>query len=66
MIKSLTNQLHLTQFLYFYCMTEDKILEDYLAIFKEIVTDLEILELSTIKKIDLDFIVFVVRFIYVI
>ena len=46
MIKSLTSKLHLKQRLYSYCMIEGMSLEDHLTTFKEIVSDLENMEVK--------------------
>ena len=46
MTKSLTSKLHLKQGLYSHSMEEDTFLEEYLTTFKEIVADLEALEVK--------------------
>ena len=46
MMKSLTNKLHLNQRLYLHCMEEGTSLEEHLTTFKELVVDLETLEVK--------------------
>lgn len=46
MIKSLTSKLHLERCLYFYSVFEDTSIQDQLIIFKQIVADLETLEIK--------------------
>lgn len=55
MIKSLTSKLHIKQRLYSHRMTGDGSLEDHLAIFKEIIINLETLE-AKYNEEDLNFI----------
>lgn len=43
MTKSLKSKLHLKQMLYFHHMTKGGLFEDHLAVFKEIVADLQTL-----------------------
>lgn len=46
MTKSISSKLHLKQHLYSHHMTKNIFLENHLAIFKEIVVDLKILEVK--------------------
>ena len=46
MTKSLTSKLHLKQRLYSHCMAEGTSLEEHLTTFKEIVANLETLEVN--------------------
>ena len=50
MTKSLTNKLHLKQQLYSHRLSEGASLEDHLTTFKEIVSDLETLEVKYDKE----------------
>ena len=50
MMKSLTSKLHLKKRLYSHRMTKDMSLEEHLTIFKEIVADLETLEVKNEEK----------------
>ena len=46
MKKSLPSKMHLKQYLYFHRMVEGTSLEDHLTMFKDIITDLESMELK--------------------
>lgn len=67
MIKSLIGKLYLKQNLYSHRMIECTSLENQLDVFKEIIIDLETLEIKYVEEdFGFDFIVFVACYIYVI
>ena len=49
MMKSLISKLHLKQRLYSHCMTKCMSLENHLTVFKEIVSDIEIIFFMEVK-----------------